>query len=553
MNHIQTERTHLLPNKNVRHRRGREEHDEDVLINQSHYDSFPGIDSPEDDDNNQLGEEKPAIQSTDNETNGTGPIRTYKRRWYILITYSLFALAQNGLWNTWGPISASSEEAFGWHDSTIAWLNNWGPIAYILLGLFYPWLLQVKGLRWAVLSSVALLTVGAGLRCITSEPGTATILIHMGHFCIGAAGPVAMGAIPALSATWFPPQERVTATALGTSIGMFGVALSFVLGPALVSEAPPKHKTANQSSMTDFFLYSRKRALSTIETTNVTGARIHKERDEIMWYMYYEGLFCLALFLVILAYYPARPPSPPCVSAVTKRDEYWSGLWSLRRKGYFLIVAMVYGISTGVANCWSSVLYVNLKTVQVTENTAGWIGFYSTIAGCCASLLIGKFANQFARRMKLFILVLYVGGTACFVVFTLMLIKIIPYSAALMWGTIIGGTMFVNAAVPLMYELACELAYPTSEGAANGLLTYVNNVGGLLFLAVFSIPNVGTMWMNWAAIGSCFICIPLISLLKGRFNRLEVDEGVHTEIFVEQSLDVGNTSESVKGQGSVQA
>ena len=60
-----------------------------------------------------------------------------------------------------------------------------------------------------------------------------------------------------------------------------------------------------------------------------------------------------------------------------------------------------------------------------------------------------------------------------------------------MWGTIIGGTMFVNAAVPLMYELACELAYPTSEGAANGLLTYVNNVGGLLFLAVFSIPNVG--------------------------------------------------------------
>ena len=55
-------------------------------------------------------------------------------------------------------------------------------------------------------------------------------LIHLGHFCIGAAGPVAMGAIPALSATWFPPQERVAATALGTSIGMSGVAISFILG-----------------------------------------------------------------------------------------------------------------------------------------------------------------------------------------------------------------------------------------------------------------------------------------------------------------------------------
>ena len=62
------------------------------------------------------------------------------------------------------------------------------------------------------------------------------------------------------------------------------------------------------------------------------------------------------------------------------------------------------------------------------------------------------------------------------------------------------------------------------------------------------------MWMNWAAIGSCFICIPLISLLKGRFNRLEVDEGVHTEVFVEQSLEVDpGVSQSLLGQGSVQA
>jgi FLVCR family MFS transporter len=45
----------------------------------------------------------------------------------------------------------------------------------------------------------------------------------------------------------------------------------------------------------------------------------------------------------------------------------------------------------------------------------------------------------------------------------------------------------------MLYEVACELAYPTSEGAANGLLTYFNNFWGLIFLAVFTFPNVGKL------------------------------------------------------------
>ncbi|GFR61119.1 disrupted in renal carcinoma protein 2 homolog [Elysia marginata] len=68
-----------------------------------------------------------------------------------------------------------------------------------------------------------------------------------------------------------------------------------------------------------------------LSSPHISDARIHKERDEIMWYMYYEGIFCLVLFLVILVYYPAKPPTSPCVSAVAERDEYWSGLWSLRK------------------------------------------------------------------------------------------------------------------------------------------------------------------------------------------------------------------------------
>ena len=70
----------------------------------------------------------------------------YKRRWYILTIFSLIAGVQAAAWNTWGPITGSAEDVFGWSDGTIALLENWGPIAYIVSFLFFSWLMDVKGM-----------------------------------------------------------------------------------------------------------------------------------------------------------------------------------------------------------------------------------------------------------------------------------------------------------------------------------------------------------------------------------------------------------------------
>lgn len=46
------------------------------------------------------------------------------------------------------------------------------------------------------------------------------------------------------------------------------------------------------------------------------------------------------------------------------------------------------------------------------------------------------------------------------------------------------------------------------------------------------------MWMNWAVISTTAGCIPLLLLIKGRFNRLEVDENLHTERYAENVVVV---------------
>ena len=81
---------------------------------------------------------------------GTEVIRTYqtglyRRRWYILFVFSMCSFTQSLLWNTWGPIAASTEFAFGWTNVDIAVLALWGPIAFCLTVYLFSWIVQTKG------------------------------------------------------------------------------------------------------------------------------------------------------------------------------------------------------------------------------------------------------------------------------------------------------------------------------------------------------------------------------------------------------------------------
>ena len=42
-----------------------------------------------------------------------------------------------------------------------------------------------------------------------------------------------------------------------------------------------------------------------------------------------------------------------------------------------------------------------------------------------------------------------------------------------------------------------ELAYPVSEGLVGGFLCCFNNFIGTIFLGLFFIPDLGTIWMNY--------------------------------------------------------
>ncbi|XP_070175531.1 solute carrier family 49 member 4-like isoform X2 [Littorina saxatilis] len=447
---------------------------------------------------------QPVVSHDGGNTRGEDETHVYRRRWYILILFSLMCGTQGCVWNTFGPISSTAEDAFDWDTSNIGMLTNWGPISFIPATVPLIWALEHKGLRVASLWTAFFVASGTVVRIFTMEPPGVTILMNVGQALNGLAGPIAMAGPPAVSATWFPPEQRTLATSIGTFFSMFGMASGFLIGPMLVPDVP--------KNSTDI-------KFSSLISTESKAERVSREREAIHRLMYIECGWACMLFLLIFIYLPKKPPLPPSVSATVQRDDFFVGIQNIVRLPQFWILGISYGLSQGVLNCWSSVINVILKPHGISESEAGWIGFGATCGGCVMSVLFAALADRLKRAMKWFVVLFYALGTAAFLTFALAADSIIHLTPAMYISAIVVGTTAVYAATPLIFELTCEVCYPTGEGTANGLLTLLNSIFGGVFLLIMLDPSIGTEWMNWTLVGSCAVCVPLLFFMEANYNR----------------------------------
>ena len=226
-----------------------------------------------------------------------------------------------------------------------------------------------------MLISAGLQVIGSVLRFIpTNDAKASTALIHCGQIIVGFAGPVGMAAPPLLSSTWFPPYQRTTATAILTVAGYVGTAVSFLIGPAFVDDV----KDSNIPKIDDNY--------------PLNSTQRDKYQKQINSLLFFEAGLQLLVFIVIAFYYPAKPPKPPSPSAATGRIDFKAGAKILCKNYNFLLLAAIYGASTGVYGGWCSVLYQNLSEygISVDAKFAAWLGFVAVISGAISGVLFSS-------------------------------------------------------------------------------------------------------------------------------------------------------------------
>merc|ERR1711976_857766 len=162
----------------------------------------------------------------------------------------------------------------------------WGTGVLVLLVFLLGWFQEKKGLKYSVCTASFLMALGAIMRAIPVGDYLFKVLWHFGSFLNGITGIAVMSLPPALSAAWFPPEQRTLATCIAQISTQVGTGLSFMLGPSIVSGK-------NQSDL--------------------EGAKNQTDVDEVkhqvhLYLLIQAGVaFCLFLLTVT---FESKPPTP---------------------------------------------------------------------------------------------------------------------------------------------------------------------------------------------------------------------------------------------------
>lgn len=200
-----------------------------------------------------------------------------------------------------------------------------------------------------------------------------TVVIYFGHLIAMLPSFIANGAPPLVSTTWFPPNERTTATAIGALAANFGAALAFFIGPSMIPFTLEKSNKNEQ---------------------NFTEQQLHLLEGRIMDYFYVQIGLAAFLFLCVVIYFPSKPPLPPSTAALKKQSSeisYKDGFRLLLRNGPYWLLVLVFAASFGIYFGWTSVLDLAVQPFHIDEKTSGWLGTAGSLAGIISGVIIAKY------------------------------------------------------------------------------------------------------------------------------------------------------------------
>ncbi|VDL77907.1 unnamed protein product [Nippostrongylus brasiliensis] len=308
------------------------------------------------------------------------------------------------------------------------------------------YLLDKYGLRVSLLLGAIGNASGAWVRMLSARPDGFWVTF-VGQTIVGASQMFTLGIPPRLAAVWFGSNEVSTACAAGVFGNQLGIAIGFLVPPLLVKNGTREEVA---SDLTGMFLYS--------------------------------AVLNSAILLLIVCFFSARPRSPPSMAQIASQEEkalgsnFWQSLVQLMTSKDFVLLFITYGINTGVFYAVSTLLAQMVLPFYPTESVAiGQIGVVMVVAGMIGSVVGGILLDKF-KKFKLTTIMAYLFAFLGMVLFTFTLDLgsiVVVFVNAFLLG------FFMTGYLPIGFEFAAEITFPTSEGTTSGLLNASAQIFGI--------------------------------------------------------------------------
>merc|ERR1711871_529666 len=134
-------------------------------------------------------------------------------------------------------------------------------------------------------------------------------------------------------------------------------------------------------------------------------------------------------------------------------------------------------------------------------------------------------SDHLPGRLKSVLLLALLLSSIGFIGFALVAMRLVPGGALVLLTACMTGGLFVNAVMPLGFELAAETTYGVlPEAWTSGFLTFVNTLVQVCFLAVPESSS-SSQWMNITNACASPVAAAILLLLVAKYPRLVAEAG----------------------------
>jgi len=414
------------------------------------------------------------------------------QRWYILALFSAFSLETVVIWNTFAPIDVSAKKVFGWTDSTIMQFALWGCLDFPIFFLPAAFLLTYS-LRGSVVAGCGCMAIGAALRSLPlllpQLQMDFTLLCHAGAWLNMMGGPIAMAACPQISAVWFPPQERTTATSISQMSFFLGIGVSNLVG---------------------------------LSVGSIEVDQIEKVEEDINRLILAHAIIAASIFALVCVYFPSFPHGHPGERS-GRHSTLLADLRQLAMDRNAWLLVIVFAVSQGLVFSWQSAIVIDLDSPglehHISEKFASNLGILISVLSAAFSVFFATVMDRFREKKKTALCFLYLSSGVILVFCSLLAEDVIIMAndatfKSLLSCLLVLGISLATAAAPIATEFCVDLCRPVSEENIGSWLTLWFNLVALVFFLAFQIPGVGVRWLNYILPLSTLTVLPLILVVK---------------------------------------
>ena len=324
-------------------------------------------------------------------------------------------------------------------------------LVFLVMSFPASYVIDTFGIRVGI--SIGAVLVGAcGLaKGLFADSFTAVVVAQVG---LAVAQPFILNAVTAVSVRWFPLRERGMAAGLSALAQYIGIVIAMIVTPFMVGSDP-----ADPGYGTGF------------ETMLLT-----------------YGWLTFGVAVVTLLLIRERPPTTPSASTEEKHS-FGEGVRHILKQRDMLIMLYLFLVGLGIFNAVSS-MTDSIAANAGVEDSDGLIGGLMLIGGILGASILPVLSDKLRKR-KIFLVICVAGMVPG--IFGLAFAGDLSsdpaavYTISLVSAFVLG--FFIMSAGPLGFQYAAEVSHPAPESTSQGMLLWVGQITGMIFVAAMSVEN----------------------------------------------------------------